>query len=143
LKLKLCSSILGNKLILVLSTILLAASLVIAAGCAAKINPPVIQQSNMPVSIIEGESIDLTVHTTSDTSMKDVYVQFGSGDKIPLAKMTSQNNGHELADWGVVLNLPANDYSYRIVAEDSAGNKSLPLEGKITVTPKNPATDTR
>jgi len=46
---------------------LLAAWAIIAAGCAAKVNPPVIQESNMPVSIVEGESINLTVHTTSDT----------------------------------------------------------------------------
>ncbi len=128
-----------SKLILVLVIISGSLSLVVAAGCAHNVNPPVIQQSNMPASVVEGESIDLAVHTASDTPVKDVYIQFGDGDKIPLVKMLVQNNSQEFADWGVVLNLPASDYLYQIVAEDSAGNKSLPLQGKITVTPKNPA----
>ena len=128
-----------SKSILVLAIISGILSLVVAAGCARNVNLPVIEQSSMPASIIESESIDLAVHTASDSPVKDVYIQFGDGDKIQLVKMLVQNNSQEFADWGVVLNLPAGDYLYRIVAEDSAGNKSLPLEGKITVTPKNPA----
>ena len=57
--------------------------------------------------------------------------------------MEIENKGQEYADWGVLLNLPAREHSYRIVAEDSAGNNSLPLEGKITVPSKNPSVESQ
>lgn len=75
--------------------------------------------------------------------MKDVYIQFNERDKVPLTKMEIENKGQEYADWGVLLNLPAREHSYRIVAEDSAGNNSLPLEGKITVPSKNPSVESQ
>ncbi len=136
---KISSRIHIKKSIPVLFTMLLI-GVIIAAGCT-RANVPVIQQSNMPSSIVQGQSIDLTIHTASDTAVKDVYIQFGDGDKIPMTKMEVQNKSQELADWGVILNLPAGEYSYRVVAEDRSGNKSLPLEGKITVTPKNPGSE--
>ena len=134
---KVFSWIYTGKITQAVLTVLLAASIITITACG-KVNIPVIQQSNMPTTIVEGQSIDLTVHTASYKPVKSVYIQFNERGKAPLTKMVAQKKSQEFADWGVVLNLPAGEYTYSIVAEDEVGNKSLPLEGKITVTPNNP-----
>src|SRR4030042_5430717 len=126
---------LGKKLKLATALALTATLLLSGAGCARDENPPVIQQTNMPEWAVEGEYIDLSVRTTDDRGVQGAYIQFGSGDKIPLARTDSQQNGEEVAKWEISLNLAPNDYTYRIVARDRANEVSK--EGKITVYSKN------
>lgn len=127
----------GTKFKLAAAVALTAALLLSCAGCAKDEHPPVIQQSVMPEWAVENENIDLTVKTADDRGVKEVYVQFDSVDKIPLAKVDSQKNGEVIANWKASFKLSPKDYSYSIVAEDKAGNKSDPKAGKITVYSKN------
>ncbi|MCJ7743050.1 MAG: hypothetical protein MUO99_00610, partial [Dehalococcoidales bacterium] len=98
----------------------------VASGCAKDVNPPVIQQSQMPEWAVENENIDLTVRTADDRGVEEVYVQFDSGEKIPLAKVDNKKNGEEVANWQASFKLSSKDHSYSIVAEDKSGNKSDP-----------------
>lgn len=126
---------LGKKLKLAAALTLTATLLLSGAGCAKDESPPVIQQVGMPESAVAGEKIDLTVRTADDRGVREVYIQFGSGDKILLARMGSQQNGEEIANWEVSLNLAPNDYTYRIVARDTSNETKK--EGKITVHPSD------
>ena len=109
----------------------------VACGCAKDVNPPVIQQSQMPEWAVEDEVMHLSVKTTDDREVKEVYVQFDSGEKISLAKTNSQKNGEELTNWEASFKLSPQEYSYSIIAEDEASNKSNPKEGKIAVYSKD------
>jgi hypothetical protein len=129
----------GKKLKLAAALPLAATLFLSGAGCAKDVNPPVIQHTNMPEWAVEGEYIDLSVRTTDDRGVQGAYIQFGSGDKIPLAKMNSQQNGEEIANWEISLNLAPNDYTYRIVARDRANEVSK--EGKITIYPNDADND--
>jgi hypothetical protein len=130
----------GKRLNLAIVVALTAAIFLFGAGCTKDENPPVIQQVEMPKSIIEGESIDFSVTTADDRGVQGVYIQFGSGDKIPLTKMESKKNGEEVANWGVILKLaPKEKYQYSIVARDTANETRK--EGEITVLPNDANND--
>jgi hypothetical protein len=125
------TSCLGKKLKLATAVALTATLLLSGAGCAKDENPPVIQQADMPEWAVEDENINLSVRTADDRGVKEVYVQFDSGDKIPLTKLDSHKNGEEVTNWQVNLNLAPNDYTYSIIAADRANEAKK--EGKISV----------
>ncbi len=119
------------------AAVLTIALLLTGAGCAKDEKPPVIQQVDMPERVVEDVNVKLTVRTADDRGAEEVYVQFDSIDKILLTKTDSQKNGEEISNWAASFRLSPKDYSYSIVAEDKAGNKSDPKEGKITVYSKD------
>jgi hypothetical protein len=134
-EMELYTSYFGKKLKLAAALTLTATLLLSGAGCAKDENPPVIQQVDMPEWAVAGQNIDLNVRTADDRGVREVYIQFGSGDKILLARMGSQQNGEEIANWEVSLNLAPNDYTYSIVARDTSNETKK--EGKITVHPSD------
>jgi len=116
----------------------LATAIVLAAlasGCATDVNPPVIKQYKMPEWAVEDENIDLSVSTADDRGIKEIYVQFDFGDKISLTKVDSKKNGEEVANWEASFKLSPKDYSYSIVAKDTANESKK--DGKIAVYPKD------
>ncbi len=127
------TSYLGKRLKLAIAVALTATLLLSGAGCAKDVNPPVIQQAEMPEWAVEGENVELSVSTTDDRGVKEVYVQFDSGDKITLTKVDSQKDGEEIANWKASFKLSPKDYSYSIVAKDTANEAGK--EGKIAVYP--------
>jgi hypothetical protein len=130
-EMRLYTSWLGKRLKLAAAVALTTALLLSGAGCAKDENPPIIQQAELPEWTVEDENIDLGVKTTDDRGVKEVYIQFDSGDKIPLAKVDSQKNSEEVANWEVGFKLSPKDYSYSIVAKDIANEARK--EGKIAV----------
>jgi len=127
----------AKKLNPAVAAVLIIALLLTSAGCAKDEKPPAIRQANMPERVVEDENLKLTVSTADDRGTEEVYVQFDSIDKILLTKTDSQKNGEEVANWAASFRLYPKDYSYSIVAEDKAGNKSESREGKITVYSKD------
>jgi len=135
-EMQLYTSYSSKRLNLAIMVALTAAFLLFGAGCTKDENPPVIQQVEIPESVIEGENIDLIVTTTDDRGVQQVYIQFGSGHKILLTKMESKKNGEEVANWEVILKLaPKEKYQYSIVARDTVNETKK--EGEITVFPSN------
>jgi hypothetical protein len=105
-------------------------------------NPPVIQNYTIAEGagwVVDGEKIGLEADAYDDRGVQQVYIQVDNGSPMNLIKVpekTESEKTGEKSSWiEDNLKLPPGDHSFTIIAEDKAGNKSAPKEGKISVYP--------
>jgi hypothetical protein len=82
-------------------------------------NPPVIQSYQIPQWAVDYENVDFKVDASDDRGVKEVYVQFVDGSKIPLNRMSDKRTdaGNE-SEWDASQKLPVGVYKYHIAAKD-------------------------
>lgn len=116
----------------------LACVLPLACAYVPDESPPVVQNCEVAGWVVEDEDVELKVNTLDDRGVKQVYVQFESGENAPLiinlTKTHSEKNGGEKAEWELSTKLPPKEYVYSIVAKDTI-NETI-VDGKISVYPR-------
>jgi murein DD-endopeptidase MepM/ murein hydrolase activator NlpD len=81
--------------------------------------PPVIQSCQIPQWAVDYENVDFKVDASDDRGVKEVYVQFTDGSKIPLSKTSDKRtDAGDESEWDASQKLPVGVYKYHIVAKD-------------------------